>query len=140
MELDAENHGNIARFINHAPTDCAPNRQILTANVVADNQLSNGLQWVVYYAQRDIAVGEQLLVCYGANYFKNQKARGFLVTGAIVNDQGKILKPNKSQLLKQYRIMASHGIKGAQYRLLSRMALIIAAIILVVLSLNWLML
>ncbi|MGL6029273.1 MAG: SET domain-containing protein-lysine N-methyltransferase, partial [Legionella sp.] len=139
MELDAESHGNISRFINHAPVDSPAGSDILTANVVADNQLSHGLQWVVYYAQKDIAVGEQLLVCYGSNYFKHQTARNFSANGFVVDDNNKRIKANKQQQLKQYRIMADHGIKTAQYYIIGRISLIIFAVILATLSLNGLM-
>lgn len=139
MELDAESHGNISRFINHAPVDSPASSGIQTANVVADNQLSNGLQWVVYYAQKDIAVGEQLLVCYGSNYFKHQTARNFSIKGFVVDDNNKHIKPNKQRQLKQYRIMAGHGVKEAQYYIVSRTSFIICAVIVAVLSLNWLM-
>lgn len=139
MELDAESHGNISRFINHAPVDSPAGSGILTANVVADNQLSHGLQWVVYYAQKDIAVGEQLLVCYGSNYFKHQTARNFSADGFVVDDNNKRIKANKQQQLKQYRIMATHGVKAAQYYIIGRISLIIFAVILAALSLNGLM-
>lgn len=141
LELDAEAHGNITRFINHAPrqsemstTQC---KQILSANVVADNHLSNGLQWVVYYAERDINVGEQLLVCYGAHYFKHQTARGFSTAGALVDENNKAIRPNKQLQLKHYRIMANHGINHAQYYLLGRISLIISAVLLAALCVNW---
>ncbi|KAK2068792.1 hypothetical protein P8C59_003413 [Phyllachora maydis] len=57
--VDAERCGNWTRFVN---SHCAP-------NVAVRNTQAGGRAMVLFEAARDLAAGEQVLVCYGRQYF-----------------------------------------------------------------------
>lgn len=125
MQIDACQHGNITRFINHAPKKSSSNRQFLIeANVESTNYCINGFEVVLYTARRDILNGEQLLVDYGTDYFENAEMLGFLTNGRIINTHKKFTFSNWQKKLSHLRIMAFHGIKKARIYLIARILII----------------
>ncbi len=61
--IDAEQHGNYARYINHSDE---PNLE--TASVLCD-----GVMHIIMYALTDIPAGSQLCYDYGENYWEKRK-------------------------------------------------------------------
>lgn len=123
MFLDARERGNIARFVNHAPNPSKNNQfsrgnALLEANVSTTSNYLNGVEMVVFAANRDISKGEQLLVDYGSKFFKaipmnRFKSNGKPSLGAF--------KKSTQKKLAQIRVMASCGVQKAQQYLLLRM-------------------
>ena len=126
MFLDAREQGNIARFINHAPHPGKNNnelhRSLLEANVIAVSHYINGINIVVYSANRDIFKGEQLLVDYGTEFFKTMPISRFKSNGKI--NARNMFKVNSKKRLHDIRIMASDGVEQAQHYLLFRLCVI----------------
>jgi hypothetical protein len=133
MYLDAIQHGNMTRFINHAPNHTSSPQQLSTANIEAVSYFLNGIEFILYSAKRKINDGEQLLVSYGKNFFQDIPIRYF-------RKNGELTKPNKNpwtnagKKLNHIRIMANIGINQAQTYLLVR-ALIIGGTICLLLKL-----
>jgi hypothetical protein len=127
--IDANLHGNISRFLNHAPMSdiqkcLRPNK--LGANVRWEIYSLNGVQIIVYKTIKEIWPGEQLLIDYGDMYFKNNNIFYFKPNGKFFDNRKKFLSylqlaPNKLQDMK---IMANHGVQKAQVYFLLRMLLI----------------
>lgn len=129
MFLDARQHGNITRFINHAPTkdkEQSTNQTLLKANVHADNHYLYGIEIIIYTAIRDIAPGEQLLVDYGHEYFTKVKEIRFKTNGRQKKTTFSL--NNSQKKIYHLRAMAHHGVKKAQYYIQLRMIIIICMI------------
>ena len=118
MYLDARQHGNITRFINHAPspiktTTMSQRPAFLEANVISTSHFISGIEVVVYSVRKEILPGEQLLVNYGTDYFGDININRYNVYGRMI--PGKKCIPKQSrQTLFYLRIMANHGVEKAQ--------------------------
>jgi len=139
MFIDAREYGNIARFVNHAPNPGAKNKLkqkgfLLEANVNTTSNYLNGIEVVVFTANKDISKGEQLLVDYGSKYFKAGSMNRFKLNGKL---SMKIFKNKKQKQLADIRVMANHGVQKAQQYLLFRMLAIVAAVAVLMGILKW---
>lgn len=145
MYSDAREYGNLARFINHAPD---PNKDqkltkqstFLDANVHTTSNYINGIEIIVFAANRDISPGEQLLVDYGKIFFRSVSMSRFKQHGKPSLKQA--LKNSSQKRLTQIRIMAKHGVKQAQQflllRVLSRVIFIVVIMgILASIDISW---
>ena len=56
LTIDAENHGNLARFFNHS---CVPNLSYTTTLSIKSKPI------IVIHALKDIEIGEKLTISYG---------------------------------------------------------------------------
>ena len=129
MYIDAQKFGNLARFINHAPKPSGHQDPfLLEANLTSATHYLQGIEVVVFSANRDIQPGEQLLVDYGKNFFRARPAYRFTKQTKAIDSIKKIIAYNSTQSIAQLRIMANHGVKSAVRFLLLR-ALSIAGII-----------
>ena len=137
LDLDARQHGNIARFINHAPSlekskVTSSTESLLAANIEAVHHYLNGLFLIAYTATETIVPGEQLLVDYGELYFQQFPLFRFKFNGQCIDAKQKILRSHSSQKINHLRIMANHGVKRAQVYLALRMAGILAVVSLLI--------
>ena len=119
MYIDARLYGNITRFINHAPgirtnKNSPSSVPLPEANVAATSYYLNGIQVIIYSAQRDVLKGEQLLMDYGANFFKKARVSRFKINGQAVDGRKKFRRKNAQKQLNNLRIMADHGVQKAQ--------------------------
>ncbi|KTD19299.1 SET domain [Legionella lansingensis] len=138
MGTDAQNYSNIARFINHAPNPDDADKQnssLLEANLITQRHLLNGIEVVLFGAQRDIAKGEQLLIDYGTRYFEPGEAFRFTTKEDLLNANHQRLFDKKWEKLSVMRIMAQHGVSQAIYAILKR-----PIIALIIILLIWLLL
>lgn len=131
MFLDARERGNIARFVNHAPNPSKNNQSsresaLLEANVSTTSNYLNGVEIVVFTANRDISKGEQLLVDYGSKFFKAIPMNRFKSNGKAPL---RVFKENAQKKLAQIRVMANYGVQKAQQYLLLRMLSIVFFIV-----------
>lgn len=139
MYLDAIAHGNITRFINHAPNDKpkSSTASLLEANVETQYGSSNGIHVVLYVARKDILPGEQLLIDYGQKYFDTRPLILFKTNGQLVNSRKKLFFWRHSQNKLNYlKIMADHGVKKAQHYMRIRIFIIVFIIILLMNALH----
>lgn len=120
MYVDAHQQGNITRFINHAPDSCPDTKAVFEANITSRNYRVNGIEFIIYFARKDIMKGVQLLVDYGASYFKNQPASLFKTKiSGIGSTSLYLFKKNRD-----IRVMADHGVAQAQRCLFLRILII----------------
>ncbi len=144
MSLDARQHGNITRFVNHAPSRVDTDKMnpsrgpFLKANVKATCYYLNGMEFIVYQANKDILPGEQLLVDYGARYFQKGGMNRFNTRGRPIDTNKKNIRNNAQKKLILIRIMANHGVRKAQMYLFVRMMVIVAVILIIMGALNYL--
>lgn len=129
MMIDASQYGNITRFINHAPDENTTinnshNTSFMEANVKAVSAYLNGIEVILYKAQKDIFCGEQLLVDYGKRYFQKSPLTLFKTNGQLITQNKKNLKNYRRRKLNHIKIMATYGIKKAQIYLLIRLLII----------------
>lgn len=131
MCLDASERGNIARFINHAPNhDAASSQEVLVeANVKALHDNLNGIEIILYSAAKEIYPGQQLLVDYGNDFFKNRHIIRFKTNGQPINTNKKLFWLHSQKKLNHLKIMAEHGVKKAQLYIRIRVFIIIFMIL-----------
>ena len=126
MYLDGREFGNLSRFVNHAPNPDKnknnPNKSLLEANLTTTSHYVNGIEIVVFRANRSIERGEQLLVDYGKKFFSSSPVHRFKRNGN--NPISNILNFNSKKRLQQIRIMANDGIEEAKQYLLIRLCVI----------------
>ncbi|WP_298622313.1 SET domain-containing protein-lysine N-methyltransferase [uncultured Legionella sp.] len=139
MFLDARSHGNITRFINHAPEPDSENERHessrgLIANVKSFIYYFNGISIIVFIAIQDIAPGQQLLINYGADYFQTYTPSRFKIRRRF----GGFFNVFSTNRLKQIRIMAKHGVKKAQIYLNLRLIYIFIGICIIMSGLQFL--
>lgn len=137
MHIDAREHGNLARFINHAPNPDENNpdsRRFLVANLNTHAHAIYGIEIIVFLANRDIVIGEQLLVDYGTKYFNSDFITRFKPDGKVVSEN--IFGLNSKKKLNQIKIMAGEGVRQAQQHLLLRLCIITGLIVLLMISLE----
>lgn len=121
-EVDARPLGNLTRFINHAPTPKkhktpeAPG--CLAPNIATERYPIRGIEFVFYIAKQDILPGEQLLVDYGLDFFKDDVCIQFKPGQKRVYP--KKTRPKASEGIAALRIMANEGIHEAKRYLLLR--------------------
>lgn len=125
MCLDAFKFGNLSKFVNHAPNsdpnDVTSRRTSLcTANITGLHQLVRGIDIFVYLAKKDILPGEQLLVNYGPDYFKNNASHRFKTNGQPLSVSKKVLGHHLQRKINHLRIMSQYGVQKAQIFLLLR--------------------
>lgn len=141
LDLDARQHGNIARFINHAPSlnesKISSSSTLLGANIAAVNHYLNGLLMVAYTATEAILPGEQLLVDYGEKYFQRHPMFRFKTNGKLMDTSKHVMRSHSPQKIMHLTIMASHGVKKAQVYLAIRMFCIAAAIALLFVAIQY---
>lgn len=137
LRLDACEHGNITRFINHAPKHhrVSPS-SFLEANIKAQNHSLNGIEVIVYLATKEILKGEQLLVDYGTTFFRDDEMFLFKTNGGLNNPKRKLVWSNSQNRINHLKIMAIHGVKKAQIYLLARVFIIISLLIAVIAALQ----
>lgn len=141
MYTDACNHGNIARFINHAPApglDGASHPIPLhEANIRFQYYYINGMKIIVLVTVKDILEGGQLFVDYGELYFGGRsEVIRFTKNGKQIDNKNRIIRSNSPKKLEALRIMASLGIKKAESYLRSRMIMIFVVSTLVIEIIN----
>jgi hypothetical protein len=134
MYLDARHYGNLARFINHAPRPkenipLVPQTTLMEANLESTYENINGIEVILFTANRHIAKGEQLLVDYGEKFFHSTRIYQFKGDGKIFRLKKRWGQKDSKNKLRHYKIMARHGIKKAQQYILLRMMIIITSII-----------
>ena len=66
LYLDAQNYGNVARFVNDSRYRDAQ----VTPNLKIHFIVLDGMLFLAYYATCDIKIGEELVVSYGEEYCK----------------------------------------------------------------------
>ena len=142
MMLDARPHGNIARFINHAPdlneeTVVSSETPFLDSNIKVVFHYLNGIKIVVYVAKREILPGEPLLVDYGERFFKGKTVRRFDIHGQVVDVRNQFYHPMKEKELRHKMIMATHGVNQAQTFMLGRLFKVILVIVILMSGLNY---
>ena len=70
-DIDASKKGNMARFVNHSPNQHAlQDKQWHCSNAVPLCYQLHGMGVIIYITTRTILPGEQVLISYGDNYFK----------------------------------------------------------------------
>ncbi len=136
MCLDAFKCGNLSKFINHAPSSdlnevSSQRTSLCTANINAFNQLVRGIDVFVYFAKRDISPGEQLLVNYGPQFFKDSPIHRFKTNGQPMIANKKIFG-NHLQKINHLRIMSHHGVQKAQIFLLLRTCGLVVGLFLII--------
>ncbi|WP_133128683.1 SET domain-containing protein-lysine N-methyltransferase [Legionella nagasakiensis] len=142
MDIDAHQCGNIGRFINHAikhPSSAHPvyDKEALAANINSTPYYLNGIEFIVYSANRDILGGEQLLVDYGQQFFKGIPFYQFNRRGKIINRDRRMLFSHLYHKSRALRIMAAHDIKKAQrYYLYVRILVILVLLFILLESIN----
>ena len=124
LGLDAREHGNISRFINHAPEQSFKNNRklftkTLKANINTKNQNVYGNNILMLIASRDIEKGEQLLSNYGPDFF-TQSHDLLLIkrNGHVINYAGKIMQDTPAQRVQTLALMKHPSLKQAQWNLL----------------------
>lgn len=122
LDLNAKEQGNLTRFINHAPNPDMDKSNTpadyLTANLKAFNYEWYGVRRIVLVADRDIAPGEQLLVCYSERYVRGFEPLFNMKKNGKINDyQGRIVQDNYSQLKPYLSVFAQFGNRYAQWLL-----------------------
>lgn len=129
MYLDASQQGNLQRFINHAPNNNPSQRtSFFEANVVSKMYYINGIESIVFFAKKNVLIGEQLLVNYGDKYFMEAPLIRFTADGRLIHKNKWRLRTNTENKTHHIRMMANHGIKSAQAYIFFR-TLIITALI-----------
>lgn len=129
LTTDAREFGNLARFINHAPDPCEnASPLLLVANIVIKFFYISGHQVIIFSTTRDIEPGEQLLVNYGALFFKKLQPTRFKSSNKAPPWYKKIIAANSLNRLNHLRIMAHHGVKDAVRYLRVRTICIISVI------------
>ena len=131
MYVDARRYGNITRFINHAFDSDKPG--FSNANISAKNYKLYGVEFIIHSAKKDIPKGEQLLVNYGEEYFKNRRSLRFKTNSERSIDASTILSTKNAGAI---RVMAEHGVKHAQIWLFLRMLAISGLILIALLCLK----
>ena len=115
LYTDARLHGNITRFINHAPKENdKTNSHFLEANVKGSNHYVNGIHVVVYTTTKEVLKGEQLLVDYGPDFFAKRPITRFKKNGKAISGNKKLFLNIRQKNLNHLRVMAEHGILSAQ--------------------------
>ena len=133
MRTDAEQQGNLTRFINHAPTT-AENKNHAVANMETNPYCLHGIGFVVFVTKRNILPGEQLLIDYTPSYFGEIKPFYFKKNGRFMYPKRKIkLEKNK---LEHIRSMASEGFQAARRYLWMRWSAIFFVIFTAAMGLN----
>lgn len=132
LALDARQQGNIARFINHAPSlkskIDSSKVPLCGANIEAVYHYLHGLVMVVYIATDLICPEEQLLVDYGQQYFHSYPMFRFKTNGQLIDTNKKFFRSYSPQKINHLKIMASHGVKKAQIYVALRMLRIAAVV------------
>lgn len=82
---DAIRFRNATSYIQHA-SDAGNAPEIATANVEMQNTLYGTIPLILYVTKQPIEPGEQLLVDYGKNYWKNRAPKAFDRHGKIVEN------------------------------------------------------
>ena len=132
MHLDALQYGNITRFINHAPIETDNNSSqdcLLTANIKASFEYIHGIEFIVYIANKNILIGEQLLVSYGDQFFQKTPMIRFKKNGSPIKTKKKFIWNTARKKVHYIKIMADAGVKAARVYLIVRLAIIIAVLI-----------
>lgn len=96
-DINSSHFGNIARFVNHAlpASRDVTNKEWCYANAKAVDCSIYGNNVVVFIARRDIQSGEQILISYGQDYFKNTEAMIlWRHDHHMVHANGKRIKPD----------------------------------------------
>lgn len=142
MYLDARQHGNITRFINHAPSPGknkanSQKSALLEANVISTSHFLSGIEVVIYTATKEIVPGEQLLVNYGTGYFNDTDIGRFKASGRMLSPK-KFIPKQTRQKLTHLRIMANHGVEKAQVYLGLRAFIIFIFIVMAMEGLKYL--
>lgn len=135
LRTDAEQQGNLTRFINHAPATIQ-SKYRCTANIKNERHCLNGIEFVVYTAKREIQPGEQLLTDYQASYFNATKPLYFTKKGRFIRPKYK--RPPEQSKVEHMRFMASEGIQAARRYLWIRWSAIFLIIFTGMASLNYL--
>ena len=128
LYLDAREYGNFTRFINGSEQH---------ANVLPISLYKNGMEFVVLVASKTIAIGEQLLVDYGENYFKKPYRKDDIDT-----TKSTMKKQFRTKQFKKYlhhlHIMSDFNIADVQLKLYAYRLFIFVAVLTVLLSiLSW---
>lgn len=92
--INARQHGNLARFINHAKRSYK-DKSFKCANVRSIYENFYGLGLIAIYAKRDIFPGEQLLIDYGKVTRQWQKKFYFSMQNQIYNSDKQKVTPSK---------------------------------------------
>ncbi|KTD24175.1 MULTISPECIES: SET domain-containing protein-lysine N-methyltransferase [Legionella] len=135
MGVDAREYGNMARFINHAPS--SDEESTTAANLIAIGYNVLGVEVIALFASRDIKKGEQLLFDYSKKYFRQMKLLKFNEKGNVVNSDNKELHDSNDQRIAMLRVFARHGVKHALFKLVNRFIIIALIIIVLGLFLNY---
>ncbi|KTC84656.1 MULTISPECIES: SET domain-containing protein-lysine N-methyltransferase [Legionella] len=139
MGIDARECGNIARFINHAPNaEDIPTSTFMAANLISTSYTIFGIEVMAFFALRDIKKGEQLLFNYSKKYFDKMELFKFKLDGNLVNFNDEKLADNREQRITTLRVFARNGIKQALFKLIKHYSLVILAILIFGLVLNYL--
>lgn len=133
--VDAREYGNMARFINHAPS--SDEATSTSANLIAIGYNVLGVEVIALFALRDIKKGEQLLFDYSKKYFRQMELLKFNVDGNVVNSDSKELYDSNDQRVAMLRVFARHGVKQAILKLANRFIIIVLVIIVLGLFLNY---
>ncbi len=139
LGLDAREHGNISRFINHAPRHSFKNNRTLFSKTIEANINTKhcnvyGNNIVMLIARRDIEKGEQLLSDYGSLFF-NQSQDLLLIkrNGHVINRAGKIIQDTPAQRVQTLALMKHPSLKQAQWNLLIKPITVLLIMLLFVL-------
>ena len=127
--LDGCCFGNISRFVNHAPkleSQLPPPAGCLDANLYSESQLKYGNSLQMMLANRDIAPGEQLLVSYGQEYFKEARKMFYLKKNGNGMDINQLPVKNNPLVFKNHLSMfAYYGNRRAQWLLFGKPIIIL---------------
>ena len=115
--------------MNHAPkleSQLPPPAGCLDANLYSESQLKYGNSLQMMLANRDIAPGEQLLVSYGQEYFKEARKMFYLKKNGKVMDINQLPVKNNPLVFKNHLSMfAYYGNRRAQWLLFGKPIIIL---------------
>lgn len=122
--IDASHYGNLARFINHAPTleECKVDKKVfLCANVEVEHHNWYGADHIMYIADRDIACGEQILSSYGEAYFGSMMQQLHIKkNGTVLDEKHRRIQDTTVQKRAVLQILARYGNQQARWLLLRK--------------------
>ncbi|MDF1684163.1 MAG: SET domain-containing protein-lysine N-methyltransferase [Legionellaceae bacterium] len=132
LSTDAEQQGNLTRFINHAPTT-VNNKNHMIANTKNKRHCLNGIEFIAFVTTKDILPGEQIFTDYYLPYFGGIEPIYFNNHGRVIHT--KFNKNSRRDKLEHIRSMASEGFQIAQryvwMRCLAILGVIVSAVALI---------
>lgn len=130
LRIDSADAGNLTRFINHADVEDKvtadpfvskeQDTNVLITNCAYKSHSLYGFNFITVEAKRDIACGEQLLVFYGKEYWKNKTKFYLTPNYQVLTENGDRAVYMQRASAKDYQIMAENGVKGMERQLLAR--------------------